>query len=247
MRLGIRDLFKKRSQDEVFGTKILVAALNREFAELASADARCYSQFYSTLAETIFENSEDLLKTIGTGYDVVHLLCDVTPDGNIIDSRGSKTPATLLIRACSNSDVKLLWIASENKPEGYIKGFKPSGKPLNLVLTIDRKNSRFRGFLENLLRKVSAGEAMPVAWVSLAPQNERFSQPRRTGLHIRCWPWRREASLDRVLNAPQDGSQNQKNQIQRLSAAPCDVEAVKTCSDSSLRRKPSSATRQSRQ
>jgi len=67
--------------------------------------------------------------------------------------------------------VKLLWLASQNKPEGYIKGFKAAGKPLNLVLTIDRKGPRFSTFLVHLLRKMSAGETMPVAWVSLAPQS----------------------------------------------------------------------------
>jgi hypothetical protein len=67
--------------------------------------------------------------------------------------------------------VKLLWLAGENRPEGYVKGFKAAGRSLNLVLTIDRKSSSFSNFLENLLRKMSAGETMPVAWVSLAPQN----------------------------------------------------------------------------
>lgn len=36
---------------------------------------------------------------------------------------------------CCDSDVKLLWVASDNKPEGYIKGFKVA-KPLNLVMAI---------------------------------------------------------------------------------------------------------------
>jgi len=168
--MGIRDLFKKRAQDEVLGTKILVASLNGKFAEWARADAGCYSRFYSAPAEGTFEQVEELLKAIGKGYDVVHLFCDVTSDGAITDTRGQQIPATRVLQACSESDVKLLWVASENKPEGYVKGFKPTGNPLNLVLTIDRRSSRFTGFLENLLRKMSAGETMPVAWVSLAPQ-----------------------------------------------------------------------------
>ena len=169
--MGIRDLFKKRAQDEIFGTKVLVAALDRKFAELVSADNRCYSQFYPNPAESLFEDAAGLLKAIGAGYDVVHLFCDVAQDGSITDSRGHKTPVALLMEACADSDVKLLWVASENNPDRYIKGFKPSGKPLNLVLTIDRRKSRFTGFLENLLRKMAAGETMPAAWASLAPQD----------------------------------------------------------------------------
>ncbi len=169
--MGIRELFRKRRQEEVVGTKILVASLDPKFAEVANADCRCYSQFYPTPTESVFENAQELFAAIGKRYDVVHLFCDVTSHGNITDVQGRETAVTSLIQSCSDSDVKLLWLASENKPEGYIKGFKAAQKPLNLVLTLDRKGSRFSNFLENLLRKMSAGETMPVAWVSLSPQN----------------------------------------------------------------------------
>ena len=169
--MRIRDLFRKRRQDEVVGTKILVASLDPKFAEVANADCRCYSRFYLTPTESVFQSAQELFAAIVRGYDVVHLFCDVTPYGNITDVQGQETPATRLIQTCSDSDVKLLWLASENKPEGYIKGFKAGQKPLNLVLTLDRRGSRFSTFLENLLRKMSAGETMPVAWVSLSLQN----------------------------------------------------------------------------
>lgn len=168
MRIG--DLFRKRSQDEVVVSKVLVASLDPKFAELAKADRGCYSKFYPTPAETIFENTQELLKSIGSGFDIVHLFCDVSPEGNIIDGHGNRTAATMLIERCCDSDAKLLWVASSNRPEGYIKGFKFAGKRLNLVLTIDRRGPCSPSFLESLLRKMSAGETMPVAWVALAPQ-----------------------------------------------------------------------------
>jgi hypothetical protein len=172
--LGIRELFKKRVQDKVVGTKVLLASLDSKFAELVKADSECYSQFYPIPAEIIFDNSNDLLGAIGKGYDIVHLFCDVSSNGNIRDRKRNETAGAVLIQACSRSDVKLLWLASENKPEGYIKGFKiAAGKPLNLVLTIDRKGSHFPVFLSNLLRKMSAGETMPVAWVSISPQSPK--------------------------------------------------------------------------
>jgi hypothetical protein len=64
----------------------------------------------------------------------------------------------------------LLWVASENKPEAYIRGFKAAGKRLNLVMTINRNGSKFLPFLEKLLSRMSAGETMPAAWVSVSPQ-----------------------------------------------------------------------------
>jgi len=170
-RLGIRDFFRKHTQEEVLGTKVLVALLNPQFAELAGIDFRSYSKFYPATSQNVFESVEKLLGEIGNRYDVVHLFCDVMPDGNIIDSGGRAIAPTQLIKRCSESDVKLLWIASENKPEGYIKGFNAAGRSLNVVLTIDRKNFRFTSFIESLLRSMSSGETMPVAWVALSPQN----------------------------------------------------------------------------
>lgn len=178
--MGIRELFRKRRQDEVVGAKILVASLDPKFGEVANADCRCYSQFYPTPTESVFESAQELFAAIGTRYDVVHLFCDVTSQGNITDAQGRETAATSLIQSCCDSDVKLLWLASENKPEGYIKGFHAGQKPLNLVLTLDRWGSRFSNFLENLLRKMSAGETMPVACVSLSPQNS--NDPRNQDL-----------------------------------------------------------------
>jgi hypothetical protein len=142
-----------------------------KFSELVSSDSSCYSHRYHTPSTTVIESTEELLEIIGGGYDIVHLFCDVSPDGNIVDVHGDKTAGTTLIKRCCDSNVKLLWLASENKPEGYIRGFKAPRKPLNLVLAIDRRGSRFPNFLESLLRKMSAGETMPVAWVSLAQQN----------------------------------------------------------------------------
>lgn len=169
--MGIRDFFRRRAQDEVVGTRILIASLDPKFVELMKSDCHCYSQFYATPTETVFESSQELFKAIRQGYDIVHLFCDVSSDGNIMDGRGNVTTATGLLQCCSDSDAKLVWLASENKPEGYIQGFKTAGKPLNLVLTIDRRGSRFSNFLGCLLRKMAAGETMPVAWVSVSPQN----------------------------------------------------------------------------
>ena len=177
--MGIKDFFKKR-RDEVVGTKVVVASLDPRFAELAKADHGYYSQFYSAPDEIVFENAQQLLTGIDKRYDIVHLFCDVSPEGNIIDSHGNRAAGAALIQRCCDSDVKLLWLAGQNKPEGYIKGFNAVGKPLNLVLTIDRRGPCFPSFLENLLRKMSAGETMPAAWVALAAQTS--SDPRHQDL-----------------------------------------------------------------
>lgn len=178
--MGLRELFRKHTQDEVVGTKILVASLDPKFAEWAKTDCSCYSQFYPAPDEIVFENAQQLFSGIDKRYDIVHLFCDVSPEGNIIEGEGNTVAGAALIQRCCDADVKLLWLASQNKPEGYIKGFKATGKALNLVLTIDRIGPCFSTFLGNLLRKMSAGETMPAAWVALAAQTS--SDPRHQDL-----------------------------------------------------------------
>jgi hypothetical protein len=90
--LGIRDFFRKRTPEEVVGTKVLVAFLNPKFAELAGADHRTYSQFYAATTQRVFESVEKLLSEIGSGYDVVHLFCDVMPDGKSLTAQGAVSP-----------------------------------------------------------------------------------------------------------------------------------------------------------
>jgi hypothetical protein len=157
------------ARTKVVGAKILIAGLDRKFAEWLNADSTCYSQFYPPPSVIVFEDIRALMETIAKGYDVMHLFCDVSPDGSIVDGRGFRTAGAILVQTCCDSDVKLLWVASGNKPEGYIKGFKAAR--LNLVMTIDRKGSRSAPFLEKLLSKLSAGETMPVAWASISPQS----------------------------------------------------------------------------
>jgi hypothetical protein len=170
--LGIKSLFSKQTREEnVVGTKILVASLDPRFAELQKIDSTSYSRFYRTPTIAVFAGAQELLETIGMGYDIVHLFCDVSENGTIIGSNGTTSTGASLIQSCCDSDVKLLWVASENKPDGYIKGFRADGKRLNLVMTMSRNGSKFSTFLEKILSKMSAGETMPVAWVAVAPQS----------------------------------------------------------------------------
>ena len=167
--MGFRDLFTKSSREtEARGTRVLICGLDRKFRELIDTDAKVYSQFYPSTTIAPCTTIHELLRTI-VGHDIVHLFVDVSPIGLITDASASEISGTDLIDKCCDSGVKLLWIASDNKPEGYIKGFKPL-KPLNLVMTIRRNGPAFAAFLGQLLSRISGGEVMPNAWAALAPQ-----------------------------------------------------------------------------
>lgn len=170
--MGFRDLFTKRPQkSEVHGTKVLVCSLQPKFDELLKADSNIYSKFYSSTTAKAFTSIPELQGAI-RGHDIVHLFVDVSPTGLMTDGSGNELIGTELIERCCDSDVKLLWVASDNKPDGYIKGFKV-GKPLNLVMTINRNGPNFATFLGQLLSRMSGGETMPTAWAALLPQTSR--------------------------------------------------------------------------
>jgi hypothetical protein len=172
--LGLRDLFRK---DEVSGSKVLVCSFDAKFSELIKSDSEVYSSCYPSTTASEFSGIPHLKAALAQQPDIAHLFCDVSLDGVITDARGNTITGTELIELCCDSDVKLLWIASANKPEGYIKAFNPRGKRINLVMTLNRLGPNFSHFLGNLLAQMSLGEAMPVVWNQLCPQMPRSAHP----------------------------------------------------------------------
>ena len=166
--MGILDWFGK---DEIVGSKVLVCGLGNRFEELVSSDGAIYGHFYRSTTKALFPTISDLTAAISRQqYDIVHLFCDVPPTGIIVDNDGNEVAGTELIQKCCDANVKLLWIASDNKPEGYIKNFGARGKRLNLVMTIARNEPKFSEFLDKLLFRMFYGDTMPVAWADLVPQ-----------------------------------------------------------------------------
>jgi hypothetical protein len=98
--------------------------------------------------------------------------CDVlfvyarVQDSGVVD--GSKGGLREIIR---DSGAKIVVVATENTADAYIAGAlkKPYGSA-NLVMTLERRGTRFPTFFARLFKMMFAGETMPVAWVKLAPQ-----------------------------------------------------------------------------
>lgn len=165
--MGILDLFRK---DEVTSSKVLVCSLDPRFADWLKMDSGVYKRFYASTTSTAFANVADLTQALNQKYDIVHVLCSLNATGAITDGIGGSISGTDLIGKCSEGNVKLLWIAANNAPDAYIKGFNARGRKINVVMVIDRRGPFFSPFLNNLLAKMSGGEAMPIAWNHLNPQ-----------------------------------------------------------------------------
>lgn len=174
--MGILDLFR-RGKDEVVGTKVLVCTLDGRFSNFLKEDSDVYIRHYRSTTTGTFSEIQSLLGRLEQGYDVLHLLSDVTANGTIRDSSGGEITGTSLIERCCDQNVKLLWAATDNPSEYYIRGFRARGKRLNLVMTLKRKGSNFPNFLEGLLSRMSLGDTMPVAWNDLCPQIPRAEHP----------------------------------------------------------------------
>ncbi len=168
--MGLFDAFKK---EEVVGTKILVCTLDgARFQSLLNSDSQQYKRLYPATSANVFPAAPALTQAIAQGYDIVHFYGDVSPDGSL----GGITGAQLL-DACCAANVKLLWVANDNKPENYLKAFDARGKKINLITTVRRLGPYFPLFLGNLLEKTSAGEPLDKAWETLNPKGGDSVQP----------------------------------------------------------------------
>ncbi len=166
--MGFLDLFRR---DEVVGSRVLVCRLGSRFEELVSADSLTYTRFYPSTTTSSFRSTQELLEGLSRQYDIVHLFCDVLPNGTIRgDGNDDEVTGTAVLEECCKSNVKLLWLASDNDADLYIRGFNARGKRINLVMTMDRNGSRFSDFLDKLLFRMFYGDPMPVAWTDLIPQ-----------------------------------------------------------------------------
>lgn len=166
--MGLADWFKK---DEVLGSKVLVCGLGSRFESLVAKDGDIYRQFYPRTHKTLFRKSSELTRAIADSqHDIVHLFCDVSLRGTVSMDENESMSGTDLIAYCCNAGVKLLWVASDNRPEAYVQHFRARGKSINLVMTVTRNDPEFSEFLDKLLFRMSQGQTMPVAWADLSPQ-----------------------------------------------------------------------------
>ena len=154
---------------QTWTAKVLVCALDPKFREEAAADAKIYSSRYRDVLCKIISSLDDFNNELEKSFNVVHMFSDIDKAGIVA---GLEISGTALIGRCCDAGVMLLWMASDNNPDGYIAGFNPKGRRISLVMTIKRHGNKFDAFLSRLLEKMSSGKSLPVAWVELAPQSD---------------------------------------------------------------------------
>jgi hypothetical protein len=170
--MGILDLVRK-GKDNVRGARVLVCAVDSRLEDLLRADSDVYGRYYRATTTAVLPSTQALLARLEEKFDIVHLIADVTEAGTIRGADGYEVTGTELIQLSCDHDVKLLWIASDNPPERYIRGFGARGKRLNLVMTLKRNGANFSNFLQRILARMAYGESMPVAWNAICPQAPR--------------------------------------------------------------------------
>jgi hypothetical protein len=168
--MRVADLFTKHSKPADPASKVLVCGIGPQLQELTESDSAVYSRYYTNLDTALFSDVNDLMDAARRGYDVIHLLVQLSPGGLLSRLGDSPVFGSDLIQVCCEQGVKLLWIAYQNNSDDYVSGFKAAGKSLNLIMTISRSGTKFQVFLDNLLSRVSKGETLPNAWVALVPQ-----------------------------------------------------------------------------
>lgn len=125
-------------------------------AEFVSADLKALAPLFGKAIESTKATP---------ACDVLFLYVRVL-DSGVVD--GSEVGLREIIR---DSGATVAVVATENSVDAYIAGApKKSYGRANLVMTLQRRGSRFQTFFARLFRMMFAGQTMPVAWVKLAPQ-----------------------------------------------------------------------------
>lgn len=172
--MGLLDAFRK---EEVTPTKVLVCQLGSDFDESFKSDLRVYKRFYPTASSTTFTSVADLRAALTQKYDILHLFCDLTPDGSIADPSGARIPGAELLAAAADANLKLLWIANDNPQAAYDAGFKTKNLKLNVILTLRRLGPNTSLFLDNLLTQMSTGQTFSKAWTIATHPEGKSVQP----------------------------------------------------------------------
>jgi hypothetical protein len=149
------------------GAAILVASLADAFAAEMEADAVVYRRHYRSVQVRSFPDPGTLMEAF-PGIDLLHLFAKIDVNGQLGTATGEGLKASVLLDVCVSSNVKVVIIASANDSSAYVNGVP--ARPLNLVMTMDRKGKSFPEFLDRICRLLVTGSTLPAAWAKIAPQ-----------------------------------------------------------------------------
>ncbi len=160
-------LFRSKTANDSRGAAILVASLTDSFAAEMEADADVYRRHYRTVEARVFPDAVALVEGL-RGIDLLHFFGSIDAQGQLNTALGERFTAATLLDACVSSNVKVVIIASENDSDAYVRGVP--ARPLNLVMTLDRRGKNFSEFLDKICDLLVTGSTLPVAWAKIAPQ-----------------------------------------------------------------------------
>lgn len=160
-----------RSKNTVKSPKTLLVSIGIPEETLFDSDRDIYQSYFSDITEYQAETVSDFFNFISDKhFDIVHLFTDVLLNGTIQNASGY-----YFLENLSEAKTKLVIFASDNPADCYIafypKSHDNSIKPMNAILTIERKGELFPKFFKSLFELMANGDTMPQAWVKLAPQN----------------------------------------------------------------------------
>jgi hypothetical protein len=109
--------------------------------------------------------------------DVLVAYLKLREDGGVVDCNET------LEQIVWTAGAPITMIGAPNSGDAYIKATRwfgsssaVHGGSVNLVMTLDRHGELFGQFFSKLFSKMKEGETMPMAWVTLAPQNPHAQQ-----------------------------------------------------------------------
>jgi hypothetical protein len=157
--------------ERLLGTSVLVVAVGnqKELRELFLRDENVYASCYRSVHSEVLEKRSDLVRLIQSKrFQIVHLL-------HVFDQKNQQTRTDdeaidmdEIIRECEVSGVRLLVFGNDIAPETYKPKYK--AVDLNIIVILRRKGSAFDCFFKQLLKLMSEGDPLELAWVTVHPQ-----------------------------------------------------------------------------
>lgn len=172
VRLAFEGKGPAARRKKVSGTRILVAALgdSKEMIDAADQDYSKYAVYFKNVERKRSMNAQEFLVLLSSEcFDIIHLHGRFDRRAVFEDSTGFQLRLSDVKRACDYSQVKMLWLASDNNLHYLRDNPVLDRPPFHLVLTSSR-GENFPKFLSTLLARIARGESVISAWNSFVPQ-----------------------------------------------------------------------------
>lgn len=158
--------------------RILYFQNDTEGKELAQGDLKIYNACYENLDVVGLQSWEQFDELISSErVDLLHVEFSVNEEGQINDGNGQLRRWHKVVQEASNCQASFVLFGQSNPGLNYKIDDELGGHKMNIVLTIDRKDSAFFNFFRQLVHQHAGGARWDKAWKKVEASSAASVQP----------------------------------------------------------------------